>query len=1072
MVIFCVAACLLIGLGHPGGAAAQGTGAVMTGEIHDEGGLVLPGVAVTATRPVTGTTRRTVTNASGIYALAGLPPGVWRITFDLPGFRLAMRGDVRLESGDTIRIDETLHLAGIDTAIAVAADAPMLRTESATLGAVIDRTAAAALPLNGRNFVQLAALVAGVALPPGSSLPRINGGRPRTNEYLFDGISVLQPEPGQVAYLPIVDAIEEVRIESNNPSAEFGRFNGGVVSVTTKSGTNGFHGDAFNFFRHEALNARNLFAPRTPEHPGKPLFRRDQAGAVAGGPIVPDRTFFFADYQHTTQRIGRVAISTVPTLLQRAGIFTEPVAGRVATIYDPATTRIENGQVERSAFAGNTIPMTRMDPAALALLQRYPLPTASGTANNYSRIGDEVEQQRQIDGRVDYRVTDRDHLFVRVSFANSDVTPVAPLPDGSGAITSGTTGPQATRAFALASSHQRSVGASGLNELRAGYTRRAVSRRGLDLPTYTIAGYQQLGSPPNTAAEFRTDVTQVVDVLSWGHRTHLWKTGFDVRWERLDALQPPSPSGSFSFTSLFTDLPGVSGTGSPFASFLLGQVQAFSIDVQPRTIRPRAHAAELFVQDDWKLSNRITANLGVRYTLNFPSTDADDQAAIFNLETQQLEFLGREGHPRSARRLHRLNFGPRAGVSYRVTDRTVARAGYGLIWIEQAGITTPFTAPQFPFVQTVSERTLDSIAPAFVLADGPRVVPLAIDPDAGLGQGVFAVDRSRGSGYAQQWNAAVQHELGAHVSVEAAYAGSRLNHIGVPDTNLNQLTVDQLALGDALLQRVPNPFYGEIPRSSSLGDETLTVAQLLKPYPRFTTVSLYRNNVGTSSYHAVEVTLRQRTVRGLSYRVSYTRSRLIDDASSVFDAALLTGPVANFPVADSFNRGLERDVSTGDIPNVFVASMTWELGHWTIAPVATLQSGLPIAVTQATNFNAFAGFGTQRPNRVGDPALAASDRSLARWFDTSAFTTAPRFTIGTSSRNPIRGPSYRSVDVAIVRRFPLRGSTALDVRAEVFNLANTPPLGAPNAVLGTPGFGSITSAGDPRVAQLAIKLVF
>ena len=192
----------------------------------------------------------------------------------------------------------------------------------------------------------------------------------------------------------------------------------------------------------------------------------------------------------------------------------------------------------------------------------------------------------------------------------------------------------------------------------------------------------------------------------------------------------------------------------------------------------------------------------------------------------------------------------------------------------------------------------------------------------------------------------------------------------------------------------------------------------------------------------------------------------------MFDAALLTGPVANFPVADSYNRALERDVSTGDIPNVFVASMTWELGRWTIAPVVTLQSGVPIAVTQATNFNAFAGFGTQRPNRIGDPALPAGERSVARWFDTSAFTTAPRFTIGTSSRNPIRGPAYRSVDLAIVRRFPLRGSTALDLRAEVFNLTNTPPLGAPNAVLGTPGFGSITSAGDPRVAQLALKLVF
>ena len=259
--------------------------------------------------------------------------------------------------------------------------------------------------------------------------------------------------PVRLRILPIIDAIEEVRVESNNPPAEFGRFNGGVVSVTTKSGTNAFRGDVFNFFRHEALNARNFFAPRTPEHPGKPLFRRDQAGAVAGGPLVRDRTFFFAGYQYTTQRIGRVAISTVPTLLQRAGIFTEPVGGRVATIYDPATTRITNGQAERSAFADNTIPLGRIDPAALALLQRYPLPTTTGTANNYRRVGEEVERQRQMDGRLDHRVTDRDHLFVRASLAQSEITPVAPLPDGSGVITTGTTGPQVTRALAWASSH-------------------------------------------------------------------------------------------------------------------------------------------------------------------------------------------------------------------------------------------------------------------------------------------------------------------------------------------------------------------------------------------------------------------------------------------------------------------------------------------------------------------------------------------------------------------------------------------------------------------------------------------
>jgi len=289
---------------------------------------------------------------------------------------------------------------------------------------------------------------------------------------------------------------------------------------------------------------------------------------------------------------------------------------------------------------------------------------------------------------------------------------------------------------------------------------------------------------------------------------------------------------------------------------------------------------------------------------------------------------------------------------------------------------------------------------------------------------------------------------------------------------------------------VPNPFFGGIPRSSSLGDPTIPVAQLLKPCPEYTTVSLYRNNVGTTIYHGVYTKLEQRLSRGLSYLVSYTRSKLVDDASSVFDGSILTGPVANYPVADSFNRRLERDYSTGDIPHVFVASAVWDLpfganranrpggilgaliNDWTLTGVVTLQSGVPIAVTQTTNNNAFAGFGTQRPNLVGDPTLPAGERTVGRWFNTSAFATAPQFTIGSSSRNPVRGPGYRNLDLAVIRRAPLTGRSSLEVRGEVFNVTNAPPLGAPNGVFGSAAFGTITTAADPRVVQLAVKFLF
>jgi hypothetical protein len=586
------------------------------------------------------------------------------------------------------------------------------------------------------------------------------------------------------------------------------------------------------------------------------------------------------------------------------------------------------------------------------------------------------------------------------------------------------------------------------------------------------------------------------------------KFGVDFRVERLNVLQPPSPTGIFNFTAPFSNSRGTTNTigaqpgnattgsvlsgqtGNALASFLLGQVSNFSIDLQQNVIHPRARILEFFAQDDFKVTPRLTVNAGLRYTLNFPSTETDNQGAIFNLQTQQLEYLGKNGFPETARELHKLNFGPRLGIAYRLTDRTVLRSGYGLVWQEQAGITTPFTIPQFPFIQTVTQRSLDGVTPAFTLSAGPNVQPIPLTPDAGLGQGVFSVDRDLGSGYVQQWNLAIQREITGNLVAEVAYAGSKVTHVGIPDSNIDQLTVEQLAQGNSLLQQVTNPFFGQIPRSSSLGDPTIPRAQLLRPFPRFTAVSLYRNNVGNTSYNALQAKLEKRLSRGLAFLICYTRSKLIDDAGQVFDASIQTGPVGAFPVADSFNRALEKDVSTGDIPNVFVTSFTYELpvgkgrrfnlpgiadillGGWSVNGTILLQSGMPFSVTQITNFNAFAGFGTQRPNILRNPNLPADQQTTSRWFDTSAFAVAPQFTIGNASRNPVRGPGYRTADIAFIKRTYFGEVRNFEFRTEIFNLTNTPPLGNPNGALGNAAFGTITSAGDPRVIQFGLKLNF
>ena len=1085
-------------------ALSQVASGNITGQVNDPDGKAVPGVTVTVTDIATNRQRVVITSQDGLYTAPSLPPGEYRIDVELTGFKSVRREGVRLETGEKARIDFELAVGDLQEQVTVVADAPVVRSETASLGTVVEHEQVVQLPLNGRLFIMLAAIAPGVALPPNSVLPRINGGRPRTNEYLFDGISVLQPEPGQVAYYPIVDAIQEFKIESNSPAAEFGRFNGGVVNLTTRSGGNDVHGSVFGFFRHENLNARNFFQR---SNPTKPEYRRNQYGGLLGGPVVKDRTFFFADYQGQRQRIGRTLTSTVPTLLQRQGIFTEAIAGRVPVIYDPSTTVGST----RSPFPGNTIPRSAIDPVALALLERYPLPTSAGTANNYSRTDNEIDDQEQADIRLDHKFgAGRDQAFGRLTYFQDHAVPVTAFPDGSGAIPAGSVaiGPQETRTWSFASNYQHTFSTNLLNEVRIGDTRRRVERTSAQLsgpagatlgipglpgdahfpttmPTFAPNGYQQLGSPMNTASNFRTSVSEVADSLTWLKGRHTIKLGLDWRWERLNVTQPPWPTGTFTFSTVGSDLPGVTGTGNAFASFLLGQVQTFAIDFQQSEIRERARFQEYFIQDDWKVSDRLTINPGLRYTLNFPSTEINGQTALFNLQTRLLEYPGTD----PVRPLKKNNFGPRFGAVYRVTDKTIASAGYGLVWIEMAGITTPFTTPTFPFLQEVTLRTLDNIAPAFVLRNGPTVAPVGPTPTAGLGQGVFAVNGTLGSGYAQQWNVSVQRELTTNTVVELSYIGSKITHVGIPDSNINQLTPEQLQLGSALLARVPNPYFGIVPRSSSIGDPTVTVAQLLKPYPEYTAVSLYRNNVGVSRYQGVAVSVRQRPSRGLTYSAAYTRSTLKDTASTVFDSSILTGPLTNAAVADSRNLDRDYDYSTGDIPHYFGASVVWDLpfgagrswqprgivgalaSHWSVGTVMTLQSGVPVAVTQANSLG-YAGFTTQRPNLVGDPQLPADERTPAHWFNTAAFSLANQFSLGTASRNPVRGPSYREVDLAVMRLIPMGPNRSVELRAEVFNLLNTVNFGAPAATLGAANFGTITSALDPRVVQLAVKLTF
>lgn len=1044
--------------------------AELFGTIQDPQSRAVAKANVTAEEQATGARFDVIADDRGEYHLLGLAAGQYVLTVEKPGFRPYRQEGLTLRIGDQIALSVKLELGQASQSVDVNAQASLLETASGSVSYHVSQPELETLPLDGRNFIPLVALSPGVALPGGGSLlPRINGSRPRTNEYLYDGISVLQPEPGQVAFYPIIDAMEEFKLNISAYSPEYGRSDGGTVMVIGKSGSNQFHGTLFEFFRNEDLNARNYFA-----QPGRrPEFRRNQYGFAAGGPIKKNKTFFFADWQGTRLRTGTIRQSVVPTLAQRSGVFT-------STIYDPASS-------PRTPFPNNTVPTTRFDSIAAQVLQHYPLPNVTA-ANNFILTGVEPDNQDQFDGRVDQVFNEKHRAFVRYSYLRDDDTPVPFLPDGSGNLTSGVIGHAITRGDGLASEYDWTVSPSTLDQARFGYTRRDVNQTSLQnggitipgaptsafpstLPIFTVTGYQQIG--PTTAANsrFTTSVTEFLDTFSMVRGRHTFKFGTDLRREALDIVNPANPTGSYAFTTTGTD--SSAGTsGNALASLLLGQVNAFSIDIQNQALEERAHIAEFFATDEWRVSDRLTLNLGTRYTLNFPSTEVHNHDAVFNLNTQVLDF------PRTARNLECCDFGPRAGLAYRPGDSWVIRSGYGLMWFEQTGITTPFTLPQFPFVQTVGQQSQDNINPAFILSNGPTVQVSAPNPNSGLGQGVFGTDRNVGSGYSQQWNFTVQKTLGSDVNLEVGYLGSKNTHLGLPESNLNQLPAADLAMGSALTAKVVNPYYGQIPTSSSLGQPTIAQQQLLRAFPRFTNVALFRDNVADSEYEALQMKLEKRFSRGLTFTFAYTFSKLIDDASTYFSQTIFTGPtLTTIGAADAFNRKLERDVSSGDIPQVFYAGWVyriprwWKISGWEIGGIVRIQAGDAVPVTQATNTLSAFGYAVQRPNRIGNPNNFAN-RSASRWFNTSAFTAAGQFSIGNSSRNPVRGPGLQDADLMIGKMFRISERVNLEFRAEAFNVSNTPPLNDPNGSFGSAAFGTITSAGNPRDFEFAGKIRF
>jgi hypothetical protein len=1059
---------------------ASFTGTIL-GTVTDPTSATIAGASITVTNLGTNEASRVKTDEVGNYFVPNLRPGNYSVTVEASGFKKFVQDGIPLQIDQRARVDAKLVLGATTEVVEVVSSAPVLQTEQGAIGQVVDNRKIVGLPLNGRGAFGLIGLVPGVAdgAAGGTSgaSARINGGRNRLNEIQLDGVTAVNVKGGNVGYTPMVDALEEFKIVTNSFSAEYGRTGGGVILATIKSGSNAFHGTVFEFLRNDALNARNFFAP--PNQP-KPVLRQNMFGAAVGGPIRKDKTFFFVDWQGTRVRTAAVRTSSVPTPAMRSGNLSG-----FNPIYDPATTRVVGNQVLREPVPGNMIPASRFDPASANVLKYYPEPTASGLANNYVLAGPGQRRDDQGDVRVDHNISDAVRLMGRYSLNDTESVPSPTFTTVGSPANYPSEGRQQNAAF----SYLHTIRPTLINELRLGFNR--VYSQGVSItagqnypqqlgipgvpqdnfPRVNITGLTSIGNERSRPALTRVTAYQLVDNMTWTKGRHYLKLGFDIRQSQSNNFNPTNASGEFSFGPAQTGISTSNQTGNAFASFLFGDGSGFQLLPGVSTYLSFP-SYDFYVQDDFKVSQRLTLNFGLRYEPAFHFTEKYDRITHFNPQRRLLDFAGQNGAPRHFYPNDWDNIGPRFGAAYRVNNATVIRMGYGMYFASAPVASNPGTPLEAPFPYARSFALTAPAFPSLPLFTLSRFPGGASDFDTTgrtAGENVHFDTNSRAP-YMQSWNFSIQRELRRNLALDLAYAGTKGTKLYTPGSNLNQLPPDRLG--------PPSQFGG------------LTSAQR-RPFPEFQNIAY--NTFGVSSiYHSFQAKLEQRFSAGLSYLIAYTWSKSIDNGSGLF-------PGDNPSVSSSFRlqnlydmRG-ERALSADDQAHRFVTSYTYDLpwgpgrtylnsdsvwakvfGSWQVGGIALLRSGLPFGVDSTQNTTDSQG-GRQRANRIGDGPLSRDQRTLRRFFDTAAFVNPPQYQFGNSARNVIRSPGLVNFDLMLAKNFPITESIRLDFRAEAFNLTNTPAFSFPGATVGTAQFGVIGSTlpgTDARQIQFALKLSF
>ena len=1126
----------------------------LQGTVVDSSGAVIPNAQITVRNQGTNYNKTLQTDGAGRFQVPLLPPGDYTVQVNAPGFRADEQHDINVEVNEGHPVNFKLNAGGADQTVEVSTTSANLETDTTATGAVITEKRIVDLPLNGRNPFDLAALTPGVNTTGGASTPHISGSRNANNETELDGQTNIAPENNvgnsSSVYNPIVDSVQEFNVQTSVLPAEYGRFSGGVISLITKSGTNKLHGSGFFFARNAVLDAKSYFSPA-----GTPIpdLKRYQEGGTLGGPLViphvyngHDKTFFFVAYEKSNTNSANSGQFTVPTAAERSGDF----SASGSTIYNPYQV---NGTA-RTPFAGNIIPQALFSKVAIASLAYYPLPNIVANGYNFVSVGQDTDAYYHFDTKVDHNWTPNWHTFVRFSHFNDLGVPFSGF---NNVASEGYNGPQNAGAYSLSYDNTFTFSPTLLAEVRYGLSRSATSRLPFGgtfpltslgfpssfaantniqvFPNYNFGNsFSSLGSSGYVAyTENPTahDVNGSIIKITHGHNL---KFGGEYRKLLLNFHQFAQPSGSYGFYQASTrqdiNNGGDSTDGNSFAGFLLG-LPDYGYQTQDITTAQASAYIAAYAQDEWKATQRLTINLGLRWDVEVPRTERHNQLSYFDPNAPSpisaaviatgvspalcpacynlkgaIQFVGQPGskYGRHQAPTQYKDLAPRVGLSFQLDSKTVLRAGYGLVFAPsalQAAGTTGDAGTEGFATQTNYSFSHDGYHTINTTLDNPakdgynRALGVAGGPGTDLGTGISqSFFPSYRNPYSQQVNLNIQRALPLNTILEVGYIGNRglFLPFGDPGVPYNQLTTNYLSISNTLNDNVPNPFYGIITVPGiDLSQQTVHRNQLLRPFPQYDNVTAVRKPGSQSNYQAFTLKVDKRFTNGLTFLVSYTGSKTFDTASA---AVSYLGPSSS-TYANQYNPNGEYSVSAYDIPRQLSSSFSYELpfGHgrhylnglngitnaalsgFQIGGIISFNSGTPLIVGGG-NDNAFLLGGGQRPNQIANAKI--SNPTRAKWFNTAAFVNAAPGTIGNAPRTigNVRTPHYTNSDLSVFKNTYLGAAERynLQLRLEAFNALNHPNFGGPDTgVNDGSNFGKINStAGNSREVQLAVKFLF